>query len=524
MGFDVMVLLMCALLWAVHVVRLVRAPFRRAWPAFVIVGVGIGLSGGAFLLMRPAAPHVAVGAVATLLVVPALSVRAASKALRFGRIGRARALAWLAAFLRPLPIQRRFRTAVEISWRLSRGEVVDIERAIATLGATELVERAAHRVAFLSWTNDFTAMAEGLSEPAVMRFALRASMAAIVTTVTGETGTLVDLVRLHERLVKGKSLGRRTLDASGTLLAMAAYLGDVNTVRAFARELRSDFPPERLAFLRATAEQRAGDVEAARETVLQALRLPRLSVSGRQRLLYRLENPMASLADHERPYVADMLDDVRRRLGARRVLASLGVGMSRPAPMSWVATAVLCAVFIWQGTQSRRVVFSAWGLIAPYASDPDPYRLLTYAMLHVDVGHLMVNLLGLLIFGRFVEQHFGKLGWSAIYFVGALAGAFAFLGFSTRLGVAIGASGAVMALFGATVGRIALDRRLRSTTQGKRELSFLAVIAAGQLVGDLLIAQSSGSAHAGGFLAGFVLGGLLTLRSGRGPMVRGEGR
>jgi membrane associated rhomboid family serine protease len=514
MGLDVVVVLMCSAMWALHGVRLARAPIRQAWPAFVIVALGAGTTGLAFWLARPAAAHVAIAGVVGLLILPAMAVRSASRALRFGQISRARGLARLAVWLRPLPIQRRFRRAVEISWKLSRGEDVDLEEAIGELGVLGPVERAAHRVALLSWTNDYAAMANGLADAKVMAFALRAGMAAIVTSVTGETGTVAELVRLYRKLAKTKGLSRRTLDSASTLTAMAAYLGDEKTVEGYAAELRRDLPLERVAFMMATAQQRAGDADAAARTIDEAMKAEsRMSVSGRERLVYRGQHPLEPVADHERQYAQETIEDVRSRLAARQALAPLGLHVSRRAPLTWAMTALLAAVFVWQSSQSRRVVFDAWGLVAPYAEKPDPWRMLTYAMLHVDVGHLLVNVVGLVIFGRFVEEHFGRSRWLLIYVAGALAGGAAFLWFTSALGVAIGASGAVLALFGATVARIGVDRPLRQSAQGRREVLFLMVIAAGQLVGDLLIAESSGSAHAGGFLMGLVLAAYLTNQS-----------
>jgi len=242
--------------------------------------------------------------------------------------------------------------------------------------------------------------------------------------------------------------------------------------------------------------------------VSHALGGRRLLVSARRRLEYRLAHPLApAVPTADRDAV---LTDVTRRLHARRSLGQLGFGGGRTAPLSWVMVLTIAIAFAWQLTQpSTQDVFRAWGLITPFARAADPYRLLTYAWIHLDAGHLLINLLGLLIFGRFVERHFSWWRYAIIYLGGALAGGAAFLAWSSSLGVAIGASGAVLALFGATVVRIAGDRQLRATRQGKRELTALALVAAVQLVVDALWAQSSGSAHAGGLLAGAVLAAVL---------------
>jgi rhomboid protease GluP len=118
-------------------------------------------------------------------------------------------------------------------------------------------------------------------------------------------------------------------------------------------------------------------------------------------------------------------------------------------------------------------------------------------------------MLGLLLFGRFVEAAYGRVRFLVVYVVGAVAGGLAYLAFEPGFGVAIGASGAVLALFGASAAHLAGDARVRATKPGRRELVFLALIALSQLVIDAMWPQSAGSAHAGGLAAGLLFGLLL---------------
>ncbi|RLB63165.1 MAG: hypothetical protein DRI90_07445, partial [Deltaproteobacteria bacterium] len=241
------------------------------------------------------------------------------------------------------------------------------------------------------------------------------------------------------------------------------------------------------------------------------LALRRLQQSARRRLEYRLDHPLEPAAESDERTA--VIADVTRRLHARRALAELGFGGRQSAPLSWALMLTITIAFAWQLTQAtEEQVFRAWGLIAPFERAPDYYRLLSYAWIHLDAGHLLINLLGLIIFGRFVERHFSWWRYGTIYLGGAMAGGAAYLVWASSVGVAIGASGGVLALFGATAVRIASDRRLRATRQGKRELSVLAAVAVLQLVVDAFWAQSSGSAHAGGLVAGAVLAALLVQR------------
>ncbi|MBW2456378.1 MAG: rhomboid family intramembrane serine protease [Deltaproteobacteria bacterium] len=514
MSYDEILVLVCGALWLIHAAQIVRLPVRRTWPLHVIIVAALGGTAGAYVLLPVGAGAVAAGLVAVFLVAPALAARGASHALRWGKIGRARLLANLAWLCRPLSAQRRFRRSIEFAWRLSRGQELDLDQAIEQLGPLSEVERAANRVALLSWTNDFVAMAREIHAPAVRAFAGVTGMAAIVTTVIGETAGETELIEHYRMMCRGTLLTRRHIDGTWMLLCTAAYLGDADRVRQEVALLTRDVPPERIAFLVATAEQRAGRPEAAERSVEQALARRRLLVSARRRLEYRVTHPLAPAIDS--PARAETIADVARRLHARRALAQLGFGGRRAAPLSWTVALTIAIVFAWQLTQaSDQEVFRAWGLIAPFSRSPDAYRLLSYAWIHLDAGHLIINLLGLVIFGRFVERHFSWWRYGIIYVGGALSGGAAFLGWTSSLGVAIGASGAVLALFGATAMRIAGDRELRATRQGKRELSVLVVVAGIQLVVDAVWAQSSGSAHAGGLVAGAVLAALLMATSRR---------
>ncbi len=55
------------------------------------------------------------------------------------------------------------------------------------------------------------------------------------------------------------------------------------------------------------------------------------------------------------------------------------------------------------------------------------WRFLGYGFLHVNLTHLLLNMLGLWMFGPIIEQTFGRRRFSAIFAVGVIAGALLFL-------------------------------------------------------------------------------------------------
>ena len=505
MTLDLLIVILCTALWLLHVMQLVRASVRRTWPALCIALAAVGATVASYFVLDRGVAAVAAGIAVVFLIAPAFATQAASRALKWGAIRRARALALGAFVVRPLPAQRVFRRAVEVAWRIDRGEPFDIDSALDELGPLTSGERAIHRAAFLSWTNDFAGIVRALSDVRQRRFALRTGMGAILVVATGESSEPEALQTLHRELVESGAFMRQKADAAWALLALAAYLGEAELVREHAPEYASEAPRERMAFIIATAEQRAGDFARAQATVETALADPDLRPSTRARLRYRLEQPLAPI---DRSSFSAVRDDVKHRLEALRVLAPLRLGLRRPAPMTLAVSLSVIVAFAVQHSFDEEVQ-ARFAVIAPFASAPEVYRLLSYAWLHLDGAHLFLNLVGLVVFGRFVERHFGALRFLAIYLLGAVAGGAAFLWWGTQSGPAIGASGAVLALFGATVARIALDPTLRRTPQGKRELTFLASIALLQMVVDFFWPQSAGSAHAGGLIAGLLLGALL---------------
>lgn len=503
-GFTEVVLLICAGLWLLHAVQLARLPFSRTWPSFVIAAFGIGATIAVWWLVPKWAAAIAVGLVLLLLIGPAVLTRAASRALRWGRIERARALALGAFVLRPIAAQRRFRRSVEISWRLGSGEPVDIDAAIESLGPLTESERRAHRVACLAWLDDFEEMAAELANPKVRALAMRAGMAALTTMVMGETQSDGGLLAHWLRLEKVPQLNAGGIDGTWALVLMAAYFGDVALVRQMGESLKHDVPPDRVAFAVATAEQRAGRPDEAEATVREALAAGPGTPARVARLTYRLDRPRPPLREVAATEPARA--EIARRLHARRTLDGLSRAVRRPAPLTTALVLFLWGVFGWQTTQTRKSVFGLFGLLSPYAEFPDPYRLLSYACIHLDVGHLGVNILGLLVFGGFVERAFGVARYVLIYLAGAVGGGLAYLLFAgDGKGVAIGASGAVFAVVAATVTRLATDREVRESGEGRRMLKLLTGVIALQFLVDAVWAQSSGSAHAGGLVAGLLV-------------------
>jgi rhomboid protease GluP len=142
--------------------------------------------------------------------------------------------------------------------------------------------------------------------------------------------------------------------------------------------------------------------------------------------------------------------------------------------------------------------------------DGEWWRVLTYAFLHGGLTHLVLNGWALYIAGRVVENLAGRVWTLALFMIGALGGSVASLAFNPANATSVGASGAIMGLFGVA---IVLGVRLPRGPARNRLLISLGFILVMSLVpiADDGSARVDYAAHVGGALAGAFTGGILFL-------------
>lgn len=136
-----------------------------------------------------------------------------------------------------------------------------------------------------------------------------------------------------------------------------------------------------------------------------------------------------------------------------------------------------------------------------------PWSLITHIFLHDNLWHLISNLLFLHLFARIVSDLIGDRRILPLYILGGLTGALFFI-VSAVLGIipagyALGASGAVMVLGGATL-ILAPDYRVSLLLLGNVKVKYIVLV---QLLLDLTAV--AGSYNSGGpiaHIAGFLLG------------------
>lgn len=131
------------------------------------------------------------------------------------------------------------------------------------------------------------------------------------------------------------------------------------------------------------------------------------------------------------------------------------------------------------------------------------WRLPSSVFLHVGFVHLLLNMYGLWIMGKLVEQMHGSVRTFAIYMGAGLAGAAASAWFGAP-GMSAGASGAVLGLLGALIAELALHRHAYPRRWRSALLAPLLFVAAAQVVIGFFYPAIDQWAHVAGLVAGAV--------------------
>jgi membrane associated rhomboid family serine protease len=154
---------------------------------------------------------------------------------------------------------------------------------------------------------------------------------------------------------------------------------------------------------------------------------------------------------------------------------------------------------------SHLAISSDWRQILWHIWSP-----ITSIFLHQEFGHILFNLFGLMLFGNIVGDLMGNRRVFPIYLLGGLVGnLFFFLSANLMFGgtehLALGASGAIMALAGAAVA-IAPDYRVNLLFFGAVPLKYVVIM---MLLADLVgiadqINTGGHFAHIGGMVFGWI--------------------
>jgi len=150
------------------------------------------------------------------------------------------------------------------------------------------------------------------------------------------------------------------------------------------------------------------------------------------------------------------------------------------------------------------------GLQYPLVADQGQwYRLLSAPLLHLDIGHVLINGVVLWFSGRALERMIGRSWFAAVFIIGGIAGGLMSLVVNAHNVVSVGASGAIMALLAA---RYVLAFHYESGSQRQAIQSNALRLLIPSLI-PLGAGHASGAvdygAHFGGAIAGAIMAAML---------------
>ncbi|MDA1189299.1 MAG: rhomboid family intramembrane serine protease [Chloroflexi bacterium] len=150
-------------------------------------------------------------------------------------------------------------------------------------------------------------------------------------------------------------------------------------------------------------------------------------------------------------------------------------------------------------------------MFGPYiAAKGEYWRLFTAMFLHAGLLHLGLNMFGLWIFGRMVEGLFGHVRFAVIYVIAGLAGSVVSYLLNQET-VAVGASGAVFGVLGATAAFFISQRQLLGRL-AQRNITTLAMLVGINLLFGFFWPGIDNWAHLGGLAGGLAIGYVLSPR------------
>ncbi|MGA7937403.1 MAG: rhomboid family intramembrane serine protease [Kovacikia sp.] len=169
------------------------------------------------------------------------------------------------------------------------------------------------------------------------------------------------------------------------------------------------------------------------------------------------------------------------------------------------------------GSEDLSTLYRLGALITEAVFMGEWWRVLTANFLHLNLLHLLTNLIGLYALGKFVETRLGSLKFLIAYSVSGVGAMLVVAVLAVLANVpdllCVGSSGAVMGLLG-TVAALVLRRwQQAKATIARNQLGLILGLVGLQVVSDWIMPGSSMVGHVSGFILGFLIGYYLSAGS-----------
>ncbi len=332
------------------------------------------------------------------------------------------------------------------------------------------------------------------------------------------------MLRLEESPLAEEPLLAFTLNRAR--MVFLAFTGRTSAVEAIVGPAGplGAMPAGTRAFWSGVARLNAGDRAGAKSSLAEAARHSGRDKRARElaeRTLGSIDDPgvvgphpvpaeAAELADRLTAIATSAPTDAPRPRPAPKLA---GVGLSAvPATVALIAVNVVTAAVValaLGSTGDPGVLVIAGANLKSAVAVGELWRLPMSTFLHVGIFHLLLNMYGLWVLGRLVEQMFGSVRFLAIYLVSGLAGALASFQIGGA-GTSAGASGAIFGVLGAAIIELALHRGAYPDRWRRALFSNLIFLTVAQVAIGFYYSAIDQSAHLGGLFSGAIVAAVLS--------------
>ncbi|MHC4253054.1 MAG: rhomboid family intramembrane serine protease [Planctomycetota bacterium] len=495
----------------VAIVRLARLPLRqsRGWIAVnVLVLAAMGVT---HLAWRGREGAVGAALWGTLYFLPLLGARRLGKLMLAGRYESAESLARVLKWLHPADGWREQPRLVRAMALAAQGRTDEAARVFAELGkgGAPLSRAAAIQVLKLQgrWAELRDMLAADLEREDVRRDRVSAGHYVRALGETGDPEAMLEAFARLRPFIESSGAANRTM----ARLVVLAFAGRVEAAeRLLGGPLRA-LKGHAGEYWLGTAALAAG----RRDEGLARLELALSSADGLTKAAIgrRLAEPPPAAEAALTPVALETLECIERDCAEEeRYGAGAVAGAARPYAVYALLAANLAyyaAEVALGGGENPLALYRLGALVADdVLVRGEWWRVPASAFLHWGGTHLALNMFALLVLGPFVERVLGAARFAAVYVAAGLgaAGFYLMLAAGRPLELAVGASGCIMGLVGATGAVLLRGWWSEGARVARKRLAWVGVIVAVQVAFDILTPEVSMSMHSAGLVAGFAAG------------------
>ena len=169
-----------------------------------------------------------------------------------------------------------------------------------------------------------------------------------------------------------------------------------------------------------------------------------------------------------------------------------------------ITLTIIAVTILIFGMQSAGIVSNNFAFM-PASVYSHPYTIITAIFLHGGMHHLLLNMLGLFMFGVIVEHELGGKKWLVVYFFSGIVGNLGYMLFTKSPFIpALGASGAIFGLIGAAA--VLKPKQIIYTPYGPFPMMIAAILwGVTEILTSFGIDNIAHSAHIFGLIGGALI-------------------